>query len=212
MSDTITTYKGFDPDWKCRDFQYAVGQTYEHAGEVSACNAGFHACEYPLDVFAYYAPAGSKFAVVEQSGDLSRHSDDTKVASRKISVKVELDLAGMVKAAVEWTTKRCLPVDPASPAFSDKDRGAASSTGDYGAASSMGYQGAASSTGKHAVAMASGYEGRAMAGETGAIFLVRRGDSYAITHVFASKVGENGIRAGVWYSLGADGKPVEVAS
>lgn len=195
-------YKGFDKDMRCRDFQYAIGKTYEHVGEVEACKSGFHACEYPLDVFNYYPPADSCFAVVEQSGKLSLDSDDSKVASQKISIKEEIDIAGLVKAAIEYTASRCTPIDPESPASSSTGtRGAASSTGDYGAASS---------TGAHSVAMACGHEGRAMAGGTGAIVLVHRNDNGEITRIRASKVGENGIKPDVWYMLDADGQFVEV--
>ena len=218
--ETIVSYKGFDRQWQCRGYQFAIGQTYVHKGEVAACSGGFHACEYPLDVLSYYAPGESRYAVVEQSGDLSRHADDTKVASRSITVKAEIDIAGLVRAAIEWTTKRCLPIDPSSPALATGYRGAASATGDRGAASATGYsgaasatgdRGAASATGKHGCAAAFGWGCRAMAGETGAIFLVHRDDEGAITHVFASRVGDNGIKAGVWYELGSDGEPVEVA-
>ena len=154
--ETVTSYKGFDAKWKCRGFQYAVGETYRHEGEVAACNAGFHACEHPLNVFSYYPPAGSRFAIVEQSGDLSRHSDDTKIASRSITIKAEIDLPGLIRAAIEYTFKRANPVDPDSPA---------SATGDWGAASATGRYGAASATGRYGVAV-SAYNGRAMAGET----------------------------------------------
>ena len=219
--DVILSYKGFENNWKCRDYQYAVGETFLHDGDVEACASGFHACEYPLDVFRYYAPAGNRFAVVEQSGQLSRHSDDTKVASKTLTVKAEIGLPGLIKAAIEYTVKRCKPVDPKSPAYSEEERGAASSTGyrgaasstgDYGAASSTGSRGAASSTGKHAVAMACGYEGRAMAGETGAIVLVCRNDDGDLIHIRASKVGDNGIQAGVWYQLNADGEFIEASN
>ena len=223
----ITAYKGFDKNLKCRGFRFEVGQTYTHEGDVEACAGGFHACEYPLNVFSYYAPANSRFAVVEQSGDLSRRCDDTKVASRTITIKAELDLPGLIRAAIEYTFKQAKPVDPASPASATGDQGAASATGDqgaasatgrYGAASATGDQGAASATGRYGAASATGYQGaaiavgyqgRAMAGETGAIVLAYRNDDGEIIHIRASKVGDNGIKAGVWYSLSEDGEFVE---
>ena len=181
---TIITYKGFDKDLKCRGFQYEVGQTYTHEGPVDACTGGFHACERPLNVFSYYPPAaGSRFAVVEQSGDLSRHGEDTKVSSRTITIKAELDLPGLIRAAIEYTFSRANPVDPESPA---------SATGDQGAAISV------------------GYKGRAMASDTGAIVLAYRNEDGEIIHIRASKVGDNGIKAGVWYSLDKDGEFFEV--
>ena len=87
MNDkVIIAYKGFDKDFKCRGFQYAVGETYTHAGDVRACESGFHACEYPLDALGYYPPASSQFAVVEQSGSIARHTGDSKIASSVIKV------------------------------------------------------------------------------------------------------------------------------
>ena len=50
-----------------------------------------------------------------------------------------------------------------------------------------------------------------MAGESGAIVLVHRNDDGEITHIRASKVGDNGIKAGAWYSLNENGEFVEVA-
>ena len=229
----IIAYKGFDKDLKCRGFQYAIGEAYEHDGVVKACNAGFHACEHPLNVFEYYAPAGNRFAAVEQSGELSRHDGDTKVASSKITIKAEIGIPGLVQAAFEYVTSRCEPVDTDSPAYSTGDygaasstgyRGAASSTGDQGAASSTGNQGAASSTGNqgaasstgyHSVAMACGIAGKAKASEGSAIVLCYRdadagGDKYGrIVHIKAAIAGQDGIRPDVWYSLNEAGEFVE---
>lgn len=133
---------------------------------------------------------------------------------------------------------RCEPIDPASPASSTADygaasstvtygaasstgdQGAASSTGDYGAASSTGdqgaasstgYQGAASSTGNYGAAMASGRSGRVMGFDGNALFAVYRNDSGEIVHARAAVVGRDGIKAGVWYSLDAHGDFVEAA-
>ena len=232
-TETIVTYKGFGPDWKCRDFQYEVGGTYEHKGKVAACNGGFHACEHPLDVFSYYPPAGSRFAIVEQSGELSRHDGDTKVASSRIHVKAEIGIAGLIQAAVDWTFARSTP-EEGSQATGDSGaasatgyRGAASATGDRGAASATGYSGAASATGdsgaasatgdsgaasatgKASAAMASGRYGRAQAAEGCALFLVERDMEWNIVAVFAGIAGRDGIKPMAWYTL-EDGKPVEV--
>ena len=208
----ILTYKGFDKDLKCREFQYEIGGTYENEKGAEACKYGFHACEHPLNVFEYYAPAGNRFAVVEQSGAISRHGSDTKVASSKITIKAGIGIPGLVKAAVEYVTSRCKPIDPESPASSTGDYGAALSTGYRGAASSTGYYGAASSTGYQGAAMASGYAGKAMGAMGNALFLVHRDDDYKNVKAGAAIVGQNGIKPDVWYSLNAEGEFVEVST
>jgi len=243
---TRIAFKGFDKDLKCRGFQYAVGETFEHVGPVKVCEAGFHACEYPLNVFDYYGPAGSRFAEVTLEGEISREENgDTKVAAARITIGAELTIPTLVQRAIEWITSRCTPENSEhatgyqgaasstgdqgaasstgtqgaasstgdqGAASSTGARGAASSTGYQGAASSTGYRGAASSTGEHGVAMACGFEGKAMAGETSAIVLVRRNDDGEITHIRAAKVGDQGVKAGVWYSLNEAGDFVEVAA
>ncbi|WP_063393230.1 site-specific integrase [Ralstonia mannitolilytica] len=50
--EVVTSYKGFNQDWTCRDFQYEVGKSYEHNGDVEACSGGFHACEYKVEHIA----------------------------------------------------------------------------------------------------------------------------------------------------------------
>ena len=99
----VISYKGFDKDFRCRGHQFEVGKTYTLSGKIEACSRGFHACENPFDVWAYYGPAdGNRFAVVEQSGDISRHAEDSKVASATITVQAELSFPDFVRSAVAW--------------------------------------------------------------------------------------------------------------
>lgn len=191
QQESIISYKGFDKNLQCRGFQYEIGKTYKHYGDVQACSSGFHACEYPLDVFGYYSPSHNRFAVVEQSGKLDKRDEGSKVASSAISITAEITIAELIKAAIEYTTKRCNPIDKQSPS------------------SATGNQGASSATGKASVAITTGTDGMAMAGECGAIVLVYRNDNGDIVHIRASKVGENGIKPNVWYSLNQNGDFVE---
>lgn len=150
-------YKGMDANMQCRGYQYEVGKEYE-TDEAVACEAGFHACEYPLDVFNYYPPAKSRYFGVKQSGKISKSGEDTKVASTKIKIVAEIGIAGLVKAAVEYTKARAKE-EPGGHATGY--RGAASATGYRGAASATGYRGAASATGNQGSASATGNQGAA---------------------------------------------------
>ncbi|MBR8654229.1 hypothetical protein KDH83_13085, partial [Achromobacter sp. Marseille-Q0513] len=133
--EAVTSYKAFNADLACtggdKPFQYEIGKTYEMEGNVEACRRGFHACEYPLNVFDYYPPAGSRFALVEQGGKISREGSDTKLASSRITIKAEIGIAGLIKAAIEYTFSRARPEGETATG----DQGAASATGDQGAAS-----------------------------------------------------------------------------
>ena len=102
MSNVIKSFKGFNEDMTCRNFKYEEGKYYE-TDTASACNSGFHACEYPLDVFGYYPPGTSVYHEVEQSGEISRDTDDSKVASTKIHIGAKIDIHGLVNAAIEFT-------------------------------------------------------------------------------------------------------------
>ena len=102
MEKKIIAYKGFDKNLKCRDFQYEVGKEYEMDGDIKCCERGFHACESPLEVFDHYDMLNSRFAEVEQSGEIDKEENTTKVCSSKIKIKAELNLADIVKLGVEW--------------------------------------------------------------------------------------------------------------
>ena len=163
MSEVITTYKGFNKDMTCRGFQYEEGKVYE-IDKAEACNCGFHACEYPLDCFGYYAPAEGVFHLVEQSGTLSKHSDDSKVASTKIKIGAQISIAGLVKAAIEYTVKRVNP-----EAKADESQGASSATGNNGASSATGDYGASSATGNCGASSVTGYRGAVEVGDKEAV-------------------------------------------
>ena len=98
----IKSYKGFDKDMKCRDFQYEVGKEYNMDGEIKCCNRGFHACKSPLEVWDYYDMLNSRFAEVEQTGKIDEEEKSTKVCSSHIKIKAELKLADIVNIGVEW--------------------------------------------------------------------------------------------------------------
>ena len=146
MGEVIKSYKGFNKNMTCRGFQYEEGKEYEEE-IVEVCDHGFRACEYPLDCLNYYYPNESVYHEVEQSGEIQKHNDDTKVASTKIKIGAEISIAGLVKAAIEYTVKRVK-----KDAESDEKHGASSATG---------YCGASSAEDKDAVAVAWGYKSKA---------------------------------------------------
>ena len=150
MSEVIKSYKGFNKDMTCKGFQYEEGKEYETDIAV-ACESGFHACEYPLDVFIYYSPAEAVFHEVEQSGDISRKGDDSKIASTKIKIGASINIAGMVKASIEYIKAKCEKEND-----SDEDKKVLESTGDWSANSATGSRSANSATGDGSANSATG--------------------------------------------------------
>ena len=153
MGKVIKAYKGFNSDMTCRDFQYEEGKEYE-TEKAEVCETGFHACEYPLDTFRFYDPNRSVYHEVEVSGDID--TDDVKVCGTKIKIGARLDIAGLVKAAIDFTMNRIV-----STASKDEPHGASSATGSCGASSATGFRGASSADHPEAVAVAWGYQAKA---------------------------------------------------
>ncbi|EEJ3358933.1 hypothetical protein ABN82_000611 [Salmonella enterica subsp. enterica serovar Hadar] len=205
MTKEIVTFKGFNKELKCRDFQFEIGKTFHHDGKVEACGSGFHACECPFDVFSYYSPADSRFAETISFGITDRKEDgDTKIASASITIKAELTLPQFIQRGIEWIWSK---IDKSlEQQIMCGNRSAATNTGDWSAATNTGYRSAAEVSGSQSVAAAFGIEGKARASEGGAIVLCYRDEDGELIHIRASKVGENGIMPNTWYQLNEDGE------
>ncbi|EBN2815341.1 hypothetical protein DOF57_24940 [Salmonella enterica] len=223
MTKEIVTFKGFNKDLKCRDFQFEIGKTFHHDGKVEACGSGFHACECPFDVFSYYSPADSRFAETISFGITDREEDgDTKIASASITIKAELTLPQFIQRGIEWIWSKidksleqqimCGNWSAAtntgnwSAATNTGNWSAATNTGNWSAATNTGNRSAAEVSGSQSVAAAFGIEGKARASEGGAIVLCYRDEDGELIHIRASKVGENGIMPNTWYQLNEDGE------
>ncbi|ECB1222198.1 hypothetical protein EU314_14850 [Salmonella enterica subsp. enterica serovar Newport] len=164
MTKEIVTFKGFNKDLKCRDFQFEIGKTFHHDGKVEACGSGFHACECPFDVFSYYSPADSRFAETISFGITDREEDgDTKIASASITIKAELTLPQFIQRGIEWiwskidkSLEQQIMCGDCSAATNTGNRSAASNTGNRSAASNTGDWSAASNTGNRSAASNTG--------------------------------------------------------
>ena len=136
----IKSYKGFDKNLKCRDFQYEIGKEYEMDGEIRVCKRGFHACESPFEVFDHYSMIGSRFCEVEQDGNISKEDRGTKICSSKIKIKAELKLADMINLGVEWLKEITSP-EKIKTSIKDNSSGNGAkigSSGDYAKIGSSG--------------------------------------------------------------------------
>ena len=87
--ETIKGYKVFNPDWTCRGFQYEVGKTFEHNGNIEMCGKGFHFCLKASDCFNYYSfNSNNKVAEVEALGLVE--TDGDKSVTNKIHIIREI--------------------------------------------------------------------------------------------------------------------------
>ena len=207
----MRVYKGTDRQMKCRGMQYTLGETAVFDGEPHLCKAGLHACEQPIDVLNHYTPNESRYFEAEaEEVSAERESSDSKIVARKMTLKAEIGVPGLVKAQIEYVKSQIGFDDAIKRANAEKENHA---TGDQGAASATGYRGAASATGKAGVALAAGCECKAMGALGCAICCVERGEwnkeTYPIIAVKAAIVDGEKIKADTWYRL-RNGEFVEV--
>ena len=223
-------YKGFDKDLKCRDFQYEIGKTYEDL-TAELCKKGFHACEYPLDVFKYYAPGNmSRYCEVDLDDVSDKKSiEDSKRCGKKIAVKAEIGIAGLVKAQIQYV-KEHTTMEHTDPKQATAGESGVATAGESGAATAgesgvatAGRCGAATA-GEYGVATSRGSvsvggngcglvrgENAKIKGGMGAILViaVENDMNFGIKEWKAFVVDGENIKPDTWYTL-KDGRPVEV--
>jgi hypothetical protein len=216
-TDAIKVYKGFNADWTCRDYQFKVGETYTHVGTAKLCESGFHACEYPLDIFNYYPPTG-QIAECELSGLDEKREGDSKRAGKSITIKASISIPLLIAAAIEFTTSRC---DPATAKHTDEDQSASSATGDQSASSATGDQSASSATGDQSASSATGDRSassatgdRSASSATGYQSASSATGDNAVAAAFGleskAKAGVTGILILAWWDAKADRKRMSV--
>ena len=205
----MKTYKGFDKDFKCRDFQYEVGKDYKMPEDgIKVCKNGFHACESPLEVLDHYPlfdkdGNSNRFAEVEQSGNIDKEPNSTKVCSSRIRVKAELSLAGLIKAGVEWILNSVKGTAPREGAGQLNDN-----SGDFAKIGSSGDYAQIGSSGDSAQIGSSGYS--AQIGSSGECAQIGSSGDYAQigSSGYSAKIGSSGYSA----KIGSSGYSAKIGS
>ena len=85
-----------------------LGKKEVDDGAIRCGDKGYHSCEAPFDVLRYYPNInGNRFFEAEAGGEIDkRKTDDTKLASSELTLKSEINFAGLVKAQIEYTRKK----------------------------------------------------------------------------------------------------------
>ena len=224
MSEKIIAYKAMDKNMQCRGKQYEVGETY-HEDKADCCNAGMHACENPFDVLRYYPLRDSpRFFEVECGGSVDKSEEDSKLACTELTVKSEVNFAGLVKATVNAVFNRVKGKEPFSigrystagssgyysTAGSSGNYSTAGSSGDYSTAGSSGYSSTAAATGAYCGAKADGKDNVAVAngahskarGVLGCYLVLTEYDNDGnMLWAKMAKVDGTHIKENVWYTL-----------
>ena len=104
----MKVYKGTDKNMQCQGKQYVLGKKEVDDGAIRCGDKGYHSCEAPFDVLRYYPNInGNRFFEAEAGGEIDKaKNDDTKLASSELTLKSEINFAGLVKAQIEYTRKK----------------------------------------------------------------------------------------------------------
>ena len=206
MSEKIIAYKAMDKNMQCRGKQYEVGKTYNE-DKAGCCHAGMHACENPFDVLHYYPLKDSpRFFEVECGGDVDKSGEDSKLACTELTVKGEVNFAGLVKATVNAVFNRVKGKEPFSSgdystAGSSGYSSTAGSSGDSSTAAATGAYCRAKADGKDSLAVANGYKSKACGAMGCYIVLTEYDDDGNMLMAKMAKVDGSSIKENVFYTL-----------
>ena len=97
----VKGFKAMNKNLKCREFKFAVGETYTLDGTIKLCEKGFHFCENPFDVYNYYPKEIDTIVCeVEALGDVAGEGD--KRVTNKIKILRRLTDTELLKL---WINK-----------------------------------------------------------------------------------------------------------
>lgn len=92
---SIKGYKVFNPDWTCEGFQFEVGKTFKHKGNIEIYKKGFHFCQKASDCFNYYSfDSKNKVAEIEAIGLVE--TDGTTSVTDQIKIVREISWSGLL--------------------------------------------------------------------------------------------------------------------
>ena len=231
MSEKIIAYKAMNPDMTCRGKKYEVGKTY-FEDKADCCNKGMHACENPFEVLRYYPMKNNpRFFEVECGGEISKSDEGSKLACTELTVKGELNFAGMLKATLDAVFRRVKDKEPFSSGYSSTagtsgnsstagtsgnsstagtsgDYSTAGTSGDYSTAAATGPYCRAKAEGNNSIAVANGYKSKVKGSVGCYLVLTEYDDDGNLLCADLKLVNGISIKADTWYML-KDGLVVE---
>ncbi len=214
-NEVIKGFKGFDKDFKCKDFQFEVGKEFEEKGQIEICAKGFHFCTNPFDVLAYYPVGTNRYGQVETNNKTQNHPDDSKIVTNKLKINAEIGLKGLIKAGIEWifeqtkiSKKTIATSGYGANAATSGDEANAATSGDRANAATSGDRANAATSGNNTISAAIGISSCAKANKGSWIVLsewIEKDDKLIIKSVKTAKIDGKKLLSNIYYKL-IDGK------
>ena len=138
-----------------------------------------------------------RFFEVECGGDVDKSGEDSKLACTELTVKGEVNFAGLVKATVNAVFNRVKGKEP----FSSGDCSTAGTSGYSSTAAATGHYCRAKVDGKDSIAVANGYGSKARGAMGCYLVLTEYDDDGHMLCAKMARVDGSAIKENVWYTL-----------